>query len=137
MHASGTLRLGFSTASEFCAADSIPRKAHRVSEMLEPIPCSNVRFLGFQASAKVEELNQSQPMIDSSPTGMITPQTVIEPMRPVTLGPPKFATVVSQRSAMTPMQVVIGVDDSHGKKPARYPRAEIAIATFPTARDRK
>src|SRR5262245_39331702 len=116
MQASGTLRLGFSTASEFCAADSMPRKAHRVNEMLEPMPCSSVSLLGFQASAKVEELNHIQPMIESRPTGMMTPQTVTEPMRPVRLGPPKFATVVSQRSMMTPMQVVIGVDDSHGKK---------------------
>src|SRR6476620_12370602 len=98
MQARGTLRLGFSTASEFCAADSMPRKAHRVSEMLEPMPCSRVRLLGFQASAKVDLLNQHQQMIESSPTGMITPQTVTEPIRPVRLGPPKFATVVSQSS---------------------------------------
>ena len=38
MHAIGTLRLGFSTASEFCAADSMPRNAQSVSEMLEPMP---------------------------------------------------------------------------------------------------
>src|SRR5262245_9845241 len=119
MQASGTLRFGFSTASEFCAADSMPRNAHKVSEMLEPMPCSRVSLLGFQASAKVEELNHSQPMIESRPTGMMTPHTVIEPMRPVRLGPPKFATVVSQSSAITPMQVLIGVEESHGKKPAR------------------
>src|SRR5262245_17228525 len=97
----------------------MPRKAHRVSEMLEPIPCSRVSLLGFQAAAKVEELNHSQPMIDSRPTGMITPQTVIEPMRPVRLGPPKLASVVSQRSAITPIQVMIGVEERIGKKPAR------------------
>jgi hypothetical protein len=34
--------------------------------MLEPMPCSRVSLLGFQASANVEELNQSQPMIEST-----------------------------------------------------------------------
>ena len=60
-------------------------------------------------------------MIESRPTGMMTPQTVIEPILPVTLGPPKLATVVSQSSAITLMQVAIGVDDSQGKK-----RGEVA-----------
>ncbi len=46
----------------------------------------------------------------------MTPHTVMEPILPVTLGPPKFATVVSQSSAITPMQVAIGVADSQGKK---------------------
>ena len=50
---------------------------------------------------------------------MITPHTVIEPICPVMLGPPKFAAVVSQSSAIRPMQVMIGVEVSHGKKPAR------------------
>ena len=68
---------------------------------------------------------------------MITPQTVTEPMRPVSDGPPKFATVVSHKSAITPMQVEMGVEESHGKNPARYPTAEMAIATFPIASDRK
>ena len=68
---------------------------------------------------------------------MMTPHTVTEPMRPVTLGPPKFATVVSQSSAITPMQADIGVDESQGKNDARYPRAEMAIATFPIASERK
>ena len=69
--------------------------------------------------AKTVGLNQNQPMIDRRPTGMMTPQTVMEPMRPVRLGPPKFATVVSQSSTIRPMQVAMGVDESHGKKPAR------------------
>src|SRR5678815_2241244 len=119
MQASGTLRFGFSPAAEFCAADSIPRNAHKVSEMLDPIPWAMLSPWGFQAAAKVSLLNQNQPMIDSSPTGRMTPHTVIEPMRPVTLGPPKLANVVSQSSPITPMQVAIGVDESHGKKPAR------------------
>ena len=50
---------------------------------------------------------------------MMTPQTVIAPIFPVRLGPPKFATVVSQSSAITLMQVAIGVADIPGKKPAR------------------
>ncbi len=68
---------------------------------------------------------------------MITPHTVTEPMRPVIEGPPKLATVVSQSSAITPMQVAIGVAVSAGENDARYPSAEIAMATFPIARDRK
>src|SRR4030095_16310989 len=115
-HASGTSRFGFSTAAEFCAADSMPRKAQSVSEMLEPMPCTKVRPCGFQAAANVSELNHHHPMIESAPTGMMTPQTVIDPMRPVMLGPPKFATVVSHSNAITPMQVAIGADPSHGMK---------------------
>src|SRR6185369_2618510 len=111
MQARGTFRFGFSTAAEFCAADSIPKNAQRVSAILEPIPCNRPSPCGFQAAANVAGLNQNQPMIESKPTGMMTPQTVTEPMRPVQLGPPKFATVVSQRSAITPMQVVIGVEE--------------------------
>ena len=68
---------------------------------------------------------------------MMTPHTVIEPIFPVTLGPPKFATVVSQSSAMTPMQVEIGVEESKGKNDERYPKAEMAMATFPIAREMK
>src|SRR3954469_10325061 len=114
MHASGTLRFGFSTAAEFCAADSMPRNAHSVSAMLDPMPWPKLMPFGFQAAANVEGENHSQPAIDSRPTGRITPQTVIAPMRPVIFGPPKFATVVSHSSAMTPVQVATGVDDSHG-----------------------
>src|SRR5436190_24348017 len=105
MHASGTSRFGFSTAAEFCAADSMPRKAHNVSEMLDPMPSSRLIPLGFQAAAKTSGLNQNQPISDSKPTGMMTPQTLTEPIRPVTLGPPKFATVVSHKSATTLKQV--------------------------------
>lgn len=53
------------------------------------------------------------------PTGRITPQTVTAPMRPVSFGPPKFATVVSHSRPITPMQVATGVDVSTGKKAAR------------------
>ena len=74
---------------------------------------------GFQAAAKVSLLNQNQPMSESTPTGMMTPQTVIEPILPVTLGPPKLATVVSHKRAITPMQVAIGVADSPGKNAER------------------
>src|SRR5512138_861879 len=119
MHASGTSRFGFSTAEEFCAADSMPRNAHRVSEILEPMPAPMLSPCGFQAALKVSPLNQIQPMMQSAPTGRMTPQTVTEPILPVTLGPPKLAKVVSHSSAMTPMQVAIGVEDSQGKKAAR------------------
>ena len=47
---------------------------------------------------------------------MMTPHTVMEPILPVTLGPPKLATVVSHSSAITLMQVAIGVADIPGKK---------------------
>src|SRR5262245_19516104 len=137
MQASGTFFFGFSTADEFCAADSMPRKAHSVSEMLDPIPCPRLSPCGFQAAAKVCLLNQNQPISEIRPTGMMTPQTVTEPIRPVTLGPPKFATVVIQSSAITLMQVATGVADIPGKNVARYPTAEIAIATLPIASDRK
>src|ERR1700758_4803022 len=119
MQASGTSRFGFSTADAFCEADSMPRKAHSVSEMLEPMPFNRLRSLGFQAAAKVWLLNQIQPAIEMKPTGRITPHTVTEPILPVRLGPPKLATVVSHSSAMTLMQLMAGVDDSTGKKAAR------------------
>src|SRR5215470_8414474 len=93
-HAIGTSRFGFSTAEAFCDADSRPRNAHSVSEMLEPMPCKRLSPFGFHASANVELLNQNQPKTDMKPTGRITPHTVIAPIRPVILGPPKFATVV-------------------------------------------
>src|SRR6185436_14478909 len=119
MQASGTSRFGFSTAFEFCAADSRPRNAHRVSEMLEPMPSARLIPFGFQASANVAPLNQNQPAKEMNPTGRMTPQTVRAPMRPVSFGPPKFATVVSHSSAMTPMQVITGVDVSTGAKEDR------------------
>ena len=87
--------------------------------MLEPMPSRRLNPFGFQAAPKISGLNQNQPISDSAPTGIMTPHTVTEPMRPVTLGPPKFATVVSQSRAMTPMQVAIGVDDSQGINDAR------------------
>jgi hypothetical protein len=57
-------------------------------------------------------------------------------MRPVILGPPKLATVVSQISAIAPIVVAIGVELSHGTKRERYPTAEMAIATFPIASEK-
>ncbi len=67
----------------------------------------------------------------------MTPQTVTDPIFPVMDGPPKLATVVSQSRMITPIHVAIGVEDSQGTKVARYPTAEIAIATLPIASDRK
>src|SRR3954471_19458924 len=114
MQASGTSRFGFSTAEAFCEADSMPRKAQSVSAMLEPMPSSMLTPLGFQAAANVLLLNQNQPTMARKPTGRMTPQTVMEPMRPVTLGPPKFANVVIHSKAMTPMQVATGEEVSTG-----------------------
>ena len=37
---------------QFCAADSMPRNAHRVSEMLDPMPCEELKPCGFQDAAK-------------------------------------------------------------------------------------
>src|SRR3954468_368723 len=111
MQASGTSRLGFSTASEFCAADSMPRNAHSVRAMLEPMPSRSGMPFGFQACANTSLLNQNQPTSDSPATGTITPQTVTAPILPVIDGPPKFATLVSQMSAITLTQVAIGVAD--------------------------
>src|SRR5688572_22422525 len=115
----------------------MPRKAHSVSAMLEPMPSPSDKPCGFQASEKVCASNQNQPMKDSEPTGRITPQTVIEPILPVMLGPPKFATVVNHSSAMTLTQVAMGVADIPGKNVARYPTAEMAMATLPMASERK
>ena len=97
----------------------MPRKAHSVSAMLEPIPSPRLSPWGFHAAEKVSDLNQNQPRKDRKPTGRMTPQTVMEPILPVTLGPPKFAMVVSQSSPMTPMVVATAVEDSQGKKEAR------------------
>src|SRR5688572_20633853 len=97
----------------------MPRKAQRVRAMLEPMPSPSDRPCGFHAAAKVSELNQNQPMNDKVPTGIMTPQTVTEPIFPVTPGPPKLATVVSHRSAITLMQVAMGVADIPGKKVAK------------------
>src|SRR5947209_20297233 len=93
MQASGTSRFGFSTAAEFCAADSMPRNAHRVSEMLEPMPSRRLNPFGFQAAPKISGLNQNQPISDSAPTGIITPHTDTETIRQVSPVTPTSATV--------------------------------------------
>jgi hypothetical protein len=67
----------------------------------------------------VSLLNQNHPAVAMKPTGRITPHTVTEPILPVTLGPPKLATVVSHSSPMTLMQLITGVDDSTGKNADR------------------
>src|SRR3954451_22239520 len=115
----------------------MPRNAHRVSAILDPKPFPKLIPCGFHADANVWPLNQNHPIIESRPTGRITPQTVMDPICPVMRGPPKLATAVSQIRPITPRQVAIGVDDSQGKNVARYPTAEIAIATFPMAKEKK
>src|SRR3954451_22539917 len=119
MQASGTFRFGFSTAAEFCAADSRPRNAHNVSAMLDPTPPVQLSPLGFHAAAKGSPLNQLHPAMEMKPTGRVTPPAVTAPIRPGTLGPPKFASVVTHNRAITPMHVAIGVDDNHGTNAAR------------------
>ena len=74
---------------------------------------------GFHAARRRSPLNQNQPITERPATGMITPQTVTAPILPVSEGPPKLATVVSQISAITLRQVAIGVADIPGKKVAR------------------
>ncbi len=97
----------------------MPRNAHSVSVMLEPMPAARLIPLGFHAAANVPASNQNQPKIESRPTGMMTPHTVTAPRRPVRPGPPKLAIVVSHSSTITPMQVATGVDDSHGRNGVR------------------
>ena len=59
--------LGVLDRVAFCAADSMPRNAHSVSEMLEPMPSPMLRPFGFQAAVKVSALNQNQPTTARSP----------------------------------------------------------------------
>src|SRR5215208_4523323 len=113
----------------------MPRNAHSVSAMLDPIPWIGVRRCGFQAAANVSPWNQNQPKVDNRPTGRMTPHTVTDPMRPVIVGPPGFANVVSHNSRVAPMHVAIGGDDSQGKNPDSYTTTEIPIATLPIASD--
>ena len=60
-------------------------------------------------------MNQNQPITDSPATGMITPHTVIEPMRPVTLGPPKLAKVVNHNRPTVPISSGMLPVPSQGK----------------------
>ncbi|MDT4855889.1 hypothetical protein FQZ97_902620 [compost metagenome] len=108
--------MGFSTASEFCAADSMPRKAQRVNGMLWVMASLVAIWLGFQAALKISGSNQNQPITDSPATGMITPQTVIDPICPVIFGPPKLARVVSQISTTAPMNRGMAPLPSQGRK---------------------
>ena len=120
MQASGTSRFGFSTAAEFCAADSMPRNAHSVSEMLEPMPSRQADALaGSRPPRTSSPLNQNQPANEMKPDRQDDAPDRDRADLPVRLGPPKLATVVSHSSAMTPMQVATGVEVSHGKNAAR------------------
>src|SRR5687767_4711536 len=136
-HAKGTSRFGFSTAAEFCAADSSPRNAQSVSAILDPIPSPQLMPFGFHAAANVAGSNHTQPITEISPTGRMMPQTVMAPIRPVSAGPPKLAIVVSQSRPIAARQVASGVDDNEGMNAERYPTPEIATATFAIAIDRK
>src|SRR5690606_11164696 len=135
--ASGTVRLGSSTASEAWAADSMPRKAHRVRGIALPMASEIGRLFGFQAAASTSGLNQNQPMMLKPATGMITPQTVIAPILPVMPGPPKLATVVSQSKPTVPMNSGMAPLPSQGTNDVMYPTAEMATATLAMASERK
>ena len=74
--------------------------------MLEAMPAPTVRPCGFHAAANVAGLNQNQPMMDNNPTGMMTPHTVMEPIRPVILGPPTFATEEIERQRSQAFRLV-------------------------------
>ena len=71
--------------------------------------------LGFQAWRKISGSNQNQPISDSPATGMITPQTVTEPICPVTFGPPKLASEVSQISPTVPTKSGMAPLPSQGR----------------------
>ncbi|MNT31642.1 hypothetical protein D3C72_1674870 [compost metagenome] len=106
--------MGFSTASVACAADSMPRNAQRVKGMALAIASETGRSFGFQAAVKIAGSNQNQPIRLRPATGMITPQTVIAPILPVMLGPPKLARMVSQIRPMVPMHSGIAPLPSQG-----------------------
>ncbi|MNR55603.1 hypothetical protein D3C85_1760110 [compost metagenome] len=52
-------------------------------------------------------------------TGMITPQTVTEPILPVMLGPPKLASVVIHNRPTVPMNSGMAPLPSQGKNEVR------------------
>src|SRR5688572_1030289 len=107
--AMGTFFSGFSTASAFAQADSSPRNAHRVTEIELPTADQKPISCGFHAADQVVGLNQNQPISEIRTTGRITPHTVIEPILPVMLAPPKLANVVTHSSTMVQKQVCIGL----------------------------
>ena len=80
-------------------------------------------------------LNQNQPMTDMTTVGMITPHTVIDPMRPVMRAPPKLAKVVMQSRMMVHMQIAIGLKVALNRT-VPYPTAVTAMATLPITSDR-
>ena len=63
----------------------------------------------FQLAAYISPEKKNQPTVEITSTGIITPQTVIEPILPVMLGPPKFGRVVTQMTAMVATQDIIGL----------------------------
>ena len=71
MQANGTSRLGFSTADEFCTADSMPRNAQSVSEMLEPMPSTRRSPFGFHAAAKVAPRLDHEPRPEDDPYSVL------------------------------------------------------------------
>ena len=66
----------------------------------------------FQLAAYISPEKKNQPTVEITRIGIITPQTVTEPILPVMLGPPKFGIVVIQRTAMVAAQVIIGLSSA-------------------------
>ena len=73
----GTDFFGFSTASMLTAADSSPKKDHKVRAMELPTASLSPRLLGFHEASQVAGLNQCQPMMEMPRTGMMAPQMVM------------------------------------------------------------
>ena len=83
MQASGTSRFGFSTAAEFCAAEFHAEEGPQGQRDARTHALRKAQSLRIPGRRERLGLNQNQPMSESRPTGMMTPQTVTEPMRPV------------------------------------------------------
>ncbi|MNE88169.1 hypothetical protein D3C80_1854470 [compost metagenome] len=81
-----------------------------------PMASEIARLLGFQAASSTLASNQNQPMMHRPATGMITPHTVIAPILPVMLGPPKLAMMVIQISPTVPTNSGMAPVLSQGRK---------------------
>ncbi|MNN05768.1 hypothetical protein D3C81_1185380 [compost metagenome] len=84
--------------------------------MVWPTASAMGSWLGFHAATNTSGSNQNQPIRLSPATGMITPQTLIEPILPVMFGPPKLATMVSQIRLTVPTHSGIAPLPSQGMK---------------------
>ena len=102
----GTFFSGFSTASVLAHADSKPKNDHKVN-VIELVTASpNGRLLTLHWLTYNYGLNHIQPNIEIDTTGIITPHTVTDPIRPVIFGPPKFATLVIHNNPIVAKPVI-------------------------------